>query len=852
MEYSPANPYAGLLDITALCWKAQTDQIHDVRMADLVAHGGGTEIGIIDILWSLLRTLSGFLDPGYWTQILFFNAVWPLIQQAYTVFTLLSSGLITGLLNTLRDVFDKNLYSLLSPIWSAIAFVRDSIYAIPAFISQIIQLFLSRDFDTWIMNKWKYIKYHLLLDLPVLASVYHFIESLPGRWAQFKLWVFSTALQAWVWIITLPARASAWVNGAINTVLNFLVNFPSWIAQTSVAVFKLILAEAWAWLGPMLLRAWTMIGPTVNTIVNYVLPIGLSLVRSLFTNLESLPTTIVEWGVSSIGTDLALHPATAVGAAMNFYGIALAAGAGAHTLSTALNLIPTLNWVGASQLAALVAELAAFGPITGALYGSLITDAIAVPMKYHWNEILRPQLPGLGTIEELRYHRAISRSEYFQAMARYGFPNYWITKVFDNLWTNPNLRQLMQMSEPGLPDVEWYQEKITELGYSDDDIPRILDLLRKRAIATPISQYKSAVRAMVRAGYWKEGDQRAALQPLGVREEESHLSYVAAELDYQNSWMDDQVKYYCEQFRKKQISSSDLALSLSTIIIRPERVAQEVARETTRALPNPKPAVPLTENPLVVKIRNQAITSWIDRYRKWEISDQDLLLALTIIVRDQALAQQMLNAELTRFRPVPTQPTLPEEDPIVAASRRQAIASWVAAFRDGKIDSATLEVYLVPLIPNAGARTQIVDLESLRYNPTPDLIVTETDNAAMVKVQAEYIRGHIAMFAARLLGLDELYNYLIADGLVADLARATVITQASKRIRIPALSSDYYSADAMAALSAAGLGDQERGVLDGSVTVDSFKAWLAGLVRDESAILYLADQLELERWLESH
>ena len=108
---------------------------------------------------------------------------------------------------------------------------------------------------------------------------------------------------------------------------------------------------------------------------------------------------------------------------------------------------------------------------------------------------------------------------------------------------------------------------------------------------------------------------------------------------------------------------------------------------------------------------------------------------------------------------------MPVEDPAAAEIRRAAIVYHVQRFREGRITAAELDLGLFNLLPG----------------PLPQ------EHPAMAAVRQEVVRAHIDMFRRRLIPLQELYTYLLADGLPEPLARSTALGQALKRIDTPPL-----------------------------------------------------------------
>ena len=619
-------------------------------------------------------------------------------------------------------------------------------------------------------------------------------------------------------------------------------------------------------------QLWARIHPAIVEAAERAITIARPYIERWVGAFKELPATYLNWVAAQAGTNLALHPSTALATAGGLYAMAIAAGSVAMVTSTALNLIPATNWVGASQFSAFIAEAAGFEPLTRATYGTLLNDVLVWPLRYHWNMQLRPKIPTESTIFLMGRKRGLNRAEFGSAMAYHGIPNWWIDKTYTFFWTDPSPYWLLRMSEAANPMIKpsglflpwleewlpgwrsdpwaWYKMKLMLAGFEDTDIPAFIEGFQARYIKTAITQVETSVRAMLREAYWSRAEAEGALRPLKVRQDKIELLIVAEELDYQKRFLDDEVRYFNEAFRKGELDLQDLTLALSTIIVKGERVAQIVARERVRALKKPKPITEPKEDPLVTSLRRQAITSWTKQYRNWLIDEEDLLLGLTIVTENPDLAAEMVAVERTRYRPVPVPPPPPPEDPIVAKSRRQAIASWVTAFRKGEIDAGELELYLEPLIPDRETRLQIVHLESLRYTPTPELIPPPKEDPDIARIRAERVRGHIAMFLKRLIGLEQLYSFLLGDGLVEPLARATVITQANKRIRVPPIDSPYFLKDIIQEAIDKGLLAYEEMFMKAQITIDQYTAWLTAIGVDPDVVTYLADTLTLRRFLE--
>jgi len=866
------DPYQGLHDMARLCLDRLRVRIETVRPWHTLKPimGGGPGIfddiaaffrGILNwlnwdslsfhIRWKVIEPLGSWFrqyifDPlrnhltalkdsilGWWGGAM--NQLRATIANLPTTITAWLTNLPTALWNILTNVFNTLKESirydlwLLGVIWERIpASIRDPITNFANMIGSRIQ-------TLWevLGGFYNNLRSGLTATIDNLRLFLHNpLEGLRQIWGQFQQ--------------TLPGQL-------LMSIFNALGNF-----------FQMILTA--------LQQLWARIQPIIIETAEKAIATARPYVERWWGEFKSLPATYLNWVAMTAGTDLAMQPSRAIGTVGSLYGICLAAGSIAHITSTILNVIPTTSWVGAAQLAAYINEVAGFEQITRASYGVLLNECLTMPLRYHWNMLLRPKLPTEGEIFIMGRKHGITQGEFRQAMAYTGLPEWWITKIYDFFWTDPSPMWLLRMTEGGIPRLldpkgkrewldqwlpgwqndpyAWLKMKLMLAGYEDVDIDPMISGMKTRALSSPLTQLKTSVRAMLREAYWTKDDAAATLSPWNVRTEEIDLLYAAEELDYQKGYLDGEVDYYSERFRKGEIDDQDLALALSTIIVKPERVAQIVARERVMALPKPKAITQPKEDPLITSLRKQATDSWIEQYRDWKIDENDLLLGLTIVLQDKDLAAKMVEVEKTRYRPPPPPPVPPKEDPIVAQSRRQAIATWITAFRDGQFGAEQLELYLGPLIPDRETRLQIVNLEKLRYKPTPELIPVVSEDPILAKIRQEHVAGHIEMFQKRLIGIEQLYTFLLADGLVEAVARATTITQATKRVRIPSLKSPYFLSDVIQNLVDKGLEAWEEMYFRKEITIEQYVAWLTSLSVDPDVITYLADTLTLRRFLE--
>jgi len=695
-------------------------------------------------------------------------------------------------------------------------------------------------------------------------------------------WLRATA---WPWIMDKIVGISTFISDIRNVIAevwnnawNYVFGPDSWLQATAYPWIR----TAAATISTFVFDIRDVIADVWNNLWNHVFYIDIVKLDATLDQFEgwiadrmgdfiSIPERFLSEVAEIAGTDLALEPSRALTTAGALYAMSIAAGTAAHVTATALNAIPTLNWVGASQLSAFVAQVAGFDEITKATYGTLLDGALSWPMRYHWNQLLRPKIPTEGAIYATGRKRGINRAEFSEAMGYHGLPQWWIDKEYGFFWADPSPYWLLRMSEHATPTMQpsatmlgwlaewlpnwrsdpwaWYRMKLMLAGFEDTDIQPFIDGFARRRLGPAVTRLKTAIRHMSREAYWDDAEVTDNLSSLGVRQEEITYLLQAERIQRQNDYLDDQVRYYNESFRKGEISAQGLSIVLSTIIVKPEVVAQIVGREKVRALPKPKAIVPAAEDPRVKSLVTQAVNSWTKGYRAWELEEEELEVGLTIVLQDPALALQMVLVERTRYRPEPPPPKPPVEDPLIRKSRVAAIASWVSQFREAKITVEVMELGLAALILDPEIVKLIRQIEELRAVPAPDILPPWEEDPLVAAIRQEAVRGHIEMFRKRLIGIDELYAYLLADGLAEPLARATALTQALKRIKTPPLESPYFQKDRLRDLIDEAITSYTRMLELGQITMDEFEAYLAGVGVDPDVITYLGDTQEVHQFI---
>ncbi|MCK4298972.1 MAG: hypothetical protein KAX80_05535, partial [Planctomycetes bacterium] len=180
-----------------------------------------------------------------------------------------------------------------------------------------------------------------------------------------------------------------------------------------------------------------------------------------------------------------------------------------------------------------------------------------------------------------------------------------------------------------------------------------------------------------------------------------------------------------------------------------------------------------------------------------------------------------------------------------------AIASWIKRFRDGDIEAPMLEIGLSPLIDNIERVRLMRQVEESRARAAPDIIPLPEEDPLMAALRQETVRAHLDLFARRLLGIDELYAYLLADGLAEPLARSTALSQALKRIASPPFDSPYFQRDRLRPLLDEAIEGYTLMLEQGELSLGEYQANLLAVGVDPAIVTYLADTQEVRQFAQT-
>jgi hypothetical protein len=345
-------------------------------------------------------------------------------------------------------------------------------------------------------------------------------------------------------------------------------------------------------------------GESVNPIVaavEFVLTLGENLLKPLFqeatgryshnfgplseqfsSSMSSLSYDAMKWYLDLMKAGPAA-PEDAVDRLGGCLGFASLAGMTAHMVSTLLSThIGASLGLNSTGLAAMISELAGFGPILGAFQGPFFDAYLKRPWTANMNRTMRPVRPDADTLLRLHHKSRVSDKmglvkgieDLKKQLSYHGFSDQWIDALVDDSWTEPRRMdiQLMAESDVAADDPKWWREKALRLGYSEADAAYLKDGIKLRLARTYRDGYIHQLISQVKSGRADAEDLDSQLLDYGVPELSRQAAVALANAQLADQTTTDGIALLKVQYDRDQINDAELRDGLDGLGLTPEKV----------------------------------------------------------------------------------------------------------------------------------------------------------------------------------------------------------------------------------------------------------------------------------------
>ncbi len=216
-------------------------------------------------------------------------------------------------------------------------------------------------------------------------------------------------------------------------------------------------------------------------------------------------------------------------------------------------LMHPLKQLGFGNLAAVIGDVVNYRAISGIIVGAVLGTTLRTPLTYWVNELMRPQLPGLGDIMKLageyalvprdRQLALLSSDEGLQTLDQENRARFRELGAFQG-YTDEMLEQLYELADrgegyfflkavagSGVFDEDYFRRALANTGYNIETIKFALDMFRRSASESSQGQFATTAFTRYRQGITDGEGFKHELQVFNYPPDKLDGYLLAAQLD---------------------------------------------------------------------------------------------------------------------------------------------------------------------------------------------------------------------------------------------------------------------------------------------------------------------------------
>lgn len=305
---------------------------------------------------------------------------------------------------------------------------------------------------------------------------------------------------------------------------------------------------------------------------------------------------VVEWGISlpfqGIEALLKMLGTVSPSSGNNILGVINSAAtvtiAGLGGMMIAGELVGFFKHMGLGYISAMIYDISNFKELTKTYVTSIASVYIEQPVKYFYNSLGRPYVPGIPQLQRMVQEYVIDKPEFMEIAKYHGYSDDYLNKLYEISSTPARYFALRAIADSGTYDEAYFTSELRHNGYKPETIKIMLDMLRRYADGDIRPVMIGAATKKHRQGFSSDADLKTELKALGVPDSKVGKYLFAANLDFQVDYASDMLAAYRTQFNKDMIDESALRGYLGDLGIQPDRVQAYVLIENAKKFKAPK------------------------------------------------------------------------------------------------------------------------------------------------------------------------------------------------------------------------------------------------------------------------
>jgi hypothetical protein len=476
-----------------------------------------------------------------------------------------------------------------------------------------------------------------------------------------------------------------------------------------------------------------------------------------------------------------IGPSGGFRAAEQFLSKAALNGMHAHHLAELLEMIPWTKHFGMNMLPAFMSDMAGFGAIANQTWGRAVGEGVGRAAGYEINASMRSRIPDPRTLEQMVFEGQLSEADQAVLLSFYGFNNDYIERMQTIQYIEPNLRQLSGLAADATMPEAQTETWLREIGFSPKDAAALLPIVMQQSMKAERGSLQTEVMANLRAGLLTEADADLYFDQLRLHPLARNMLFTSARLGLRRNSIEDNITTYKQIYGDGLMDDNDFRLALQSQGATDARVTVELAQVANKRFGKVADEEAAETKAEMRKQQGLLISALREAFQHGMIDASNFEQTLEHGGISRPVASATVELERIKLEGRALTSRSAEAARLLQQEIRLREDTFVELFRKGLINNLQLQQFLSGLgLPHAVVDA-LVERELARARPsTKDLFVTpgalkakELFTLAKAKLQVQFSKGAI--------DADAYLTQLVALGMDADIARATVALDVARR-----------------------------------------------------------------------
>jgi hypothetical protein len=483
---------------------------------------------------------------------------------------------------------------------------------------------------------------------------------------------------------------------------------------------------------------------------------------------------LVNWLGHEVGGIGSGDPESALPLAIGLIAAAMPVGIAAHALAAAAEHTHPLKHIGYGTAARFLVDMTDLQLLSRATIGNAVAMCVGHPMEYWMSRRVRWRIPEPRDVLVSYTKGDLGEGDTRLAMAYHGYTEDRISYLVESAWREPRPFELRRLADSGEMPPAWLRSKLRRNQLRPEDAELIAQAIEHNMFATQRGELYGNAYALLEAGVSTPARFADDVAGLGLQPVQIQLAVKAAALGHAKDLVTYQSTTLTQQAKDGTVSVDDYGLALLALGMEPSRVRAQQARVRAYLAPKVAAKVNAAAQAEYRKLQESQTTLAIQEFRRGLSDEATLYTTLVAIGLDPDLATTTVDIEVARRTPL-----VPVKADTSAAQLQAQVAAeyqkaYLAEFRAGQIDEATLRANLLSLGLDPALVDALVADELARDYKPPDLTPSPEEEAATRALMNAVVGLYRDAFRA---GYIDRVNYLaalVAAGMDPDLAEVTV------------------------------------------------------------------------------